>query len=217
MYIFLDESGNFTKHDHEQYFLIGSFTIGEPRKSDKAIRSWFGSKFPRKMRTQNEIKWSSSGIDDRLRLKTLKRIADINVRIRYGYLLRVNIPDTYRKKGKIESGLLYTKIVGDVLKRYMSTNEKEVHVFCDRRSLKGMSKRQFEMVIQKELSPLCSPDTRIQVEMVDSASNGNMQIADWISGALSRYLENGALGAECYGILKNNFLDDGLEFFPNKK
>lgn len=215
MHIFLDESGNFTKHDHEQYFVVGSFTVGEQRKSDKAIRSWFKSKFPKKMRFQNEIKWSSSTIDDDLRLKTIKRIADLNVRIRYGYLLRTNIPVNYRRKGKIESGLLYTAIIGDVLERYMPVNDKEVHIFCDRRSLKSMSKRQFELEIQSRLVPLCPPGTRIQVEMVDSSSNGNMQIADWISGVLARYLEDGLLGKECYKILKNNFLDAGLEFFAS--
>jgi hypothetical protein len=63
--------------------------------------------------------------------------------------------------------------------------------------------------------PLCEPGTIVQVEMIDSTANANIQIADWISGALARYLENGPFGNECYRILKNNLLDSGVEFFAD--
>jgi hypothetical protein len=213
MHIFLDESGQFTKHNNEQYFIIGSFTVGSPRRTDKALRAWFRTKFPRKMCTQSEIKWSQTGIDDSLRLKTIKYISGLDIRIRYGYLLRNNIPTTYRKKNKIESGRLYTNIVGDVLEDYLPADDKEIHIFCDRRHLKGMRRQDFEHDINSRLIPRCAPNTRIQVEMVDSTLNANMQIADWISGALARYLEKGKMGDDFLKILKNNLLSDGKEFF----
>lgn len=214
MYIFLDESGNFTKHNHEEYFVVGSFTIGDQRKTDKDFRKFVSTKFPRKMRTQSEVKWSVK-IDDRLRLATIKYISKMNVRIRFGFLLRSNIPSKYKnKKNKIEDGVLYTNIVGEILEKYLPIDEKEIHVFCDQRSLKGMKKRDFQTAIKARLLPYCSPDTLIQVEMIDSTSNANIQIADWISGALSRYLEKTSLGEECYLILKNNLLAEGQEFFP---
>lgn len=213
MYIFLDESGQFTKHDHGEYFVIGSFTIGDQRRTDKSMRGWFRSKFPRKMRTQSEIKWSSSGINDTLRIKTLKYIAKLDVRIRYGYLLRKNVPVGYRRKSKVESGKLYVNIIGEILEKYIPTDDKEIHIFCDRRSLKGITKKDFELSIKGRLLPLCGPSTLVQVEMIDSTSNANIQIADWISGAIARYLGRGNLGDECYKILKNNMLDSGTEFF----
>jgi hypothetical protein len=213
MYIFLDESGQFTKHNHEEYFVVGTFTVGDQRRTDKAMRSWCHSRFPRKMRNQSEIKWSAKGIKDDLRLRTLKHIAKLDVRIRYGYLLRKNIPSSYRKKGKIESGVLYTNIIGEILEKYVPTDEKEIHIFCDRRSLKGMTKKEFESAIVGRLLPLCAPGTMVQVEMIDSTVNANIQIADWISGALARYLEGGPLGGECHRIVKNNLLDSGIEFF----
>src|SRR3989344_5997444 len=144
MYIFLDESGQFTKHNHEEYFVVGTFTVGDQRRTHKAIRSWFHSRFPRKMRNQSEVKWSAKGIRDDLRLRTLKHIAKLDVRIRYGYLLGKNIPSSYRKKGKIESGILYTNVIGEILEKYVPTDEKEIHIFCDSRSLKGMTKKEFE-------------------------------------------------------------------------
>lgn len=214
MFIFLDESGQFTKHNHEEYFVIGSFTIGNQSRTNKEFRKWFRSKFPKKMRTQSEIKWSATGITDELRIKTLKQIAKLDVRIRYGYLLRNNIPSLYKnKKNKIDDGILYTNIVGEVLEQYLPIDEKEIHIFCDQRSLKGMTKKDFRSEITAKLLPYCTPNTVIQVEMIDSTSNSNIQIADWISGALTRYLEKGHLGEEFYKILKNNLLSEGKEFF----
>lgn len=214
MYIFLDESGNFTKHNHEEYFVIGSFTVGDQRRTNKEFRKWFRSKFPKKMRKQSEVKWSATGISDDLRLRTLKHIAKLDVRIKYGYLLRSNIPSSYRnKKNKINDGILYTNIVAEVLEQYLPTDEKEIHIFCDKRSLRGMTRQDFESDIIAKLLPYCQPDALIQIEMIDSSSSANIQIADWISGALARYLERSRLGDECYKILKNNFLSEGKEFF----
>lgn len=213
MYIFLDESGTFAKHDDGEYFVIASFTVGDQRRTEKAIRSWFRTRFPKRMRTQSEIKWSASGIHDDLRLRTLKHIARLDVRIRYGYFLRSNIPVTYRKKNKIDSGKLYTNIVGEVLERYIPTDENEIHIFCDQRSLKGMTKKEFEAAIVARLLPRFSGKVIIHVEMIDSTTNANIQIADWIAGALARCLEKRELGDECQAILKNNFLGEGKEFF----
>lgn len=213
VYIFLDESGQFSRKRDGEYFVIASFIVGNQNRTAKAIRSWFGSKFPRKMRNQAEIKWSASGIDDDLRVRTLQHIAKLDVRIRYGYLLRKNIPAKFRRKGRIESGAFYTNVVGEVLEGYFPTNEKEIYIFCDYRSLKGSTKKEFQSAILARLFPFCAPATRIQVEMIDSTTNANIQIADWIAGALVKYLEEGHQGAEYYKILKNNFLDSGIEFF----
>jgi hypothetical protein len=214
MYIFLDESGNFTKHNHEEYFVIGSFTVGDQRRTNKEFRKWFRSKFPKRMRKQSEVKWSATGISDDLRLRTLKQIAKLDVRIKYGFLLRSNIPSSYRnKKNKINDGVLYTNIVAEVLEQYVPTDEKEIHVFCDQRNLKGITKQQFISDIRAKLIPHCSPETHIQIEMIDSTSNANIQIADWISGALARYLEQGKNGDEYFKIFKNNFIGKGKEFF----
>lgn len=213
MYIFLDESGQFSKNNGENYFVVGSFTIGNQRRTNKALRSWFRTRFPRKMRTQSEIKWSASGIDDSLRIKTIKHIAKMDVRIRYGYLLKKNIPTNYYHKGVLADGDLYTNIIGEILKSYLPTTDKEIYIFCDRRSLKGIKKKEFESLILSRLAPFCTPDTLLQVKMIDSTANANIQIADWIAGALYRYLEKRPLGDEYYKILKNNLLDEGKEFF----
>jgi hypothetical protein len=60
MFIFLDESGNFTK-DKEPYFLIAGFITHNPRRTAKAFRKWQHIKFPRKLRNKNEVKFTDSG------------------------------------------------------------------------------------------------------------------------------------------------------------
>src|SRR5271157_1980340 len=102
MIIFLDESGQFVRKDHEKYFVVGSFTVGDPRRTKKQIRSFFRSRYPKKQRNLPEIKFSSSGIDDRLRLRTLKHISELDVRIKYAFLKRENIPVDFRQAGGIK-------------------------------------------------------------------------------------------------------------------
>lgn len=87
------------------------------------------------MRNQAEIKYSQVKIDDALRLRTLKRIADLDVRINYSYLHKRNIPVDYRYKNKLKSGSLYTSVIGETLEMYLPIADREFRVFCDRRHL----------------------------------------------------------------------------------
>ncbi len=208
-HIFLDESGQFTKHNHEEYFVIASFTVGEPRRIAKGFRAWCRSHFPRKMRDQSEIKWSASNIPDELRLKTLRQISKLDVRIRFAYLLHQNIPRDYRQKNKLQSGLLYTNIVGELLTEWLPNHDGEFRVFCDRRRLSKMSEAEFKKVLKARLLPSLQRDTILQIEMIDSTFTANIQVADWIAGALARYLEKRPLGEECYQILKANIIGEG--------
>jgi hypothetical protein len=215
-FIYLDESGQFNKHNDEKYFIIASFTIGNPRRTKKAIRSWFHDKFPRKMCVQPEIKFSDKKIPDDLRLKTLKHISDLDVRIRYVYLLRNNIPDNFKRGEKIKSGELYTQIIGELLEMYTPINDFEFRVFCDQRNLKGITRSEFKRILRTRLLPLVSKNCPIEIEMIDSTTDTNIQIADWIVGALAWYLEDKPLGKKCFDILKNNFLNEGKELFKNE-
>lgn len=210
-YIFLDETGQFTKHRNGKYFIVGSFTVGDPRRTHKRFRSWCKSRFPQKLRNLPEIKFTNTAIDEKLRLKTLQYIAKLDVRIRYVYLLKQNIPEDYHKKGKLKSGHLYTSIIGELLEEYLPTADLSFHAFCDQRHLKGIKRSEFKKILKVRLSPKLSKNTIIGIEMIDSMKDGNIQIADWISGALARYLEKKELGEECYAILQNNILKNGAK------
>jgi len=212
-HIFLDESGQFSKQNHEEYFVIGSFTVGDPKRTAKDFRAFYKKHFPRKMKHQSEIKWSATGITDALRLKTIKYISKLDVRIRYIYLLRNNIPVEYRKESKFKEGLLYTNVVGELLDMYLPTVDSDFRVFCDQRKLSGMKKGQFKEIIKARILTNLPKDCIVQIETVDSVSNINIQIADWISGAFARYLEKGNFGEECFAILKGNIIVEGKQLF----
>ena len=215
-YIFIDESGQFSKHNHEKYFVMASFTVGDIRRTAKGFRAWCRTHFPRKMRDQSEIKWSNSRIDDELRLKTLSEISKLDVRIRFAYLHHKNIPQIYWHKNKLRSGLLYTDIVGEILNTYVPIQDEQFRVFCDRRRLSNMTEAEFRKILSERLLPVLPKGVVLQIEMVDSASVPNIQIADWIAGALARYIEIKPLGKECLEILKDNIIGEGKELFSTE-
>jgi hypothetical protein len=76
-----------------------------------------------------------------------------------------------------------------------------------------MSETKFKEVLKARLLPALPKNVVIQIEMVDSSAVVNIQIADWIAGALARYLEKRKLGEECFKILKENIIGEGKELF----
>ncbi|MDD2646806.1 MAG: DUF3800 domain-containing protein [Patescibacteria group bacterium] len=214
-HIFFDESGQFTTHNNENYFIVASFTVGNPRRTEKQFKSWQRRKFPKKLRYQPEIKFSEVEIKDELRMATLKFISDLDVRINFSYLLKQNIPGNYHKNKKLQSGLLYTNIIGETVEMYLPLADKELRVFCDERHLKGIKKPIFEKTLINRLLPQLQKGTNIQIEMIDSKENANIQIVDWIAGALAAFLEKKELGSGFYQILQNNILKEGKELFKD--
>lgn len=217
MYIFLDESGQFTKSGNGEYFVIGSFTIGDPRRTEKQFKAWHKLKFPKAMRGQPEIKFSDVKIGDELRLKTLRFIADLDVRINFSFLRRANIPVNYVQRDKIKGGELYTHIIGATLEMYLPITDHELRVFCDQRHLKGVKRPRFKAILEAQLLPQVPKNTIVQIEMVDSASSANIQVADWIAGALACYLEGKKNGKLCFDVLKNNVIGEGKELFKETR
>jgi hypothetical protein len=212
-YIFLDESGQFSKNDGGKFFVIAAFTVGDPRRTEKSFRVWCKTRFPKKMKNRSEIKWSSSGIDSGLRLRTLKHISKIDVRVRYVYLLRKNIPIEYWEEEKLQSGLLYVNIVGELIDDFLPANDLEVRVFCDQRHLRGITSAQFRESIRGRILAKLPAKAIVQVDMVDSTSSPNIQIVDWIAGAIWCCKEEKKNGDKFMNILKDNILGDGRELF----
>ena len=213
MHIFLDETGQFTKRENGKFFILGSFTTGDPKRTEKRFKSWRVNRFPRKLRHLPEVKFSNRSLDDRLRLKTLKEISKLDVRIRYSYITRKNIPLDYRHKGAIRTGHLYADIVSKTLEMYLPIADREFRVFCDARNLKGLKRAELKNIIASKILPLLPPKSIIQIEMLDSTTSANIQIADWICGALGRYHNGGKLSVEFMKTLRNNLLGKGTELF----
>lgn len=212
MHIYLDESGNLTGKNGK-YFIIGSYTVGDPRRIAKAFRKWQTSKLPKKLKGQSEVKFNDPHINDSLRFKTLKFLAKQDIRIFYAYLKVTNIPEKYRgKEGSIKTGLLYAELVGKTLELYLSITEPDFRVFRDQRILKGMTLAEFNQHLTTRLLPQLPAKTIIQIQAMDSTTSPQIQVADWVCGALARYHEQKPLGDKFYNILKNNIIK-GKELF----
>ena len=214
MHIYLDESGTLTESD-SKYFIVGSYSVGDPRKIAKAFRKWQRSKFPKKLRVKPEVKFNDA-LTDKLRLKTLRYFAKQDIRIFYTFLKKKNIPEEYYKKGKVhETGLLYTEIVRATLELYMPVVENELIVIRDQRTLKGVTVDKFNDVLKASLLPRLPAKVIFQVQAVDSTTNPLVQVADWVCGALARYYEQKPMGEEFYNVLKGNIVQE-KELFSEK-
>ncbi len=154
-------------------------------------------------------------MSNELKIKTLEFISNLDVRIHFVYLKKENIPETYWHNGDLKSGHLYTYIISEVLNMFLPSTDHEFRVFCDKRHLKGMKQREFGVMLKDKMLHLLPKNSIIQIEMIDSTHDANIQIADWIVGALAHYLEKKKYGKEFYTILKHNLLGEGKELFKD--
>jgi len=223
MFIFIDESGNLTK-DKEFYFLLGGFITNNPKRTAKAFRKWQRTKFPKKLRYKNEVKFSDTGLDEKLRLKTIDYFAKQDIRIFYTFLNKSNVPSEYRKKKGIETGRLYAEITAKTLSLLLPTTDLEFRVFRDRKQLKKLSQAKFNEILRLDLLPNLPAKVIVPIEALDSLDNSNIQIADWICGALFRYYNKRKNGEKFFVTLKNSviaynelFKDYWAKKWANKK
>ena len=215
-HIFLDESGQFYKNEHELFFVIGSFITANPKQLSRRFKAWQHNKFPKKLRYQSEIKFADRGLTPQLKLKTIEYIASLDVRIRYSFLRTGNIPVEYRKDERIMTGQLYTHVVGETLALYFPHSDTSFSIVCDHRHIQGFKKSEYLSLLHSRLIPLMQSGSNLHIEMVDSTSNTNVQIADWISSSLASYLNKKPMGEQYFTILKNNVLGNGIEFFTDQ-
>ena len=211
--VFVDESGTFLPCNGQEYFVIGTFTVGDPSRTATAFRKWQNRKFPKKKRYQSEVKFSETGISDDLRIRTIKHVSSLDVRIRYGYLRCEHLLRTSYNENGLREGYLYTQILGRILESYFPIAEPLFLVRCDRRTLKSLPKKEFVEIIKARLLPIAPANALIDIRQIDSTTDVNIQIADWIVGALASYLNGKPLGEKYFQILKENIIGNAIELF----
>ena len=220
MFIFLDESGNFTG-DKDQYFIVGGFVTGNPKRTAKAFRKWQHTKLSnRKLRYRTEVKFSDTRLTNDSRAKTLLYFTKQDIRIFYSFLKTKNIPLEFRQHKGLESGRLYAEVVAKTIQTLLPTADLEFRIFSDKRSLKRINQAEFRELLKLDLISKLPAKVVLQIETTDSAANPNIQIADWICGALFRYCNKRKSGEKFYDIIRNNIIaSDELfkDYWTNKK
>lgn len=196
-YIYIDESGNLIKNDKNTYIVICSFSTYDYIFTQKKIIAWFKNKLNKK--GIQEIKWSDRYISDAFRLKTLKYMLSLCIHIQYSYQKNLNIPIKYFSKYGLETGKLYTDLVIKTIEKYDIKDKTNIYVFCDKVSLKNIKTGYFIKFVEDYFS--LKYNKKIHVQMIHSYENPNIQIADWIAGAVHRFLRKGRLWMEIGQIL----------------
>ena len=205
MYSFLDEVGNLKGEG--DCFIVGGFVTGDPKRTAKVFRKWQHTKFSnKKLRYRTEVKFSDTRLTDELRKKTLLYFTKQDIRVFYSFLRKKNTPLEFRRGKRIETGRLYAEIVAETLGLLFPTVDHEFRVFLDRRHLKGITQAEFQELLRLDLLPKLPAKALLEIQTIDSSSNPNIQIADWICGALYRYYTGGRNGKEFYDILYNNIV-----------
>jgi hypothetical protein len=111
---------------------------------------------------------------------------------------------------------LYTQILGEILEAYFPIVDPIFSVRCDQRRLKGLKQKEFIEILRARLLPIAPTNSLIDIKQVDSTTDVNIQIADWIVGALAAQLNNKSLGAKYHDILKENIIGSPIELFKTE-
>ena len=208
MYLFLDESGDI-KGKTSKCFIICAFKTGNKRRIEKEFIKWQRECFPRKLKYQNEVKFTDRLLNERLRLSTIEFLIKQDPAIFYSYIKPKNIPKEFRKRNKVhETGKLYGQLVADTLNLILPSAEKEFRLFTDKRNLKGITNTEFKELLRISILPKLTTNALLQIELVDSTTVKGIQIADWLCGAVSRYLEKKTNGEKYFALLKNNIIKE---------
>ena len=195
LYLFLDEAGNF-RGNRDRYFVLALFVTRYPRATKKCFVRAKQAKLPRKYRHYTEIKFSDRVIPSRFKKHVLRQLVKEDVRIYTLLFDKRNIPDELRQQGE---GLTYCHLVGQLLELCPLAESEAIHLFMDRRKLKGLTREEFNLDLKTHLLPQLRKGTSFDIQHVDSTTSVNIQLADFVSGAIFQRYERG--NSEYYDII----------------
>lgn len=204
IFIYIDESGQFYNRNTENFFVVAGFSTENFRITAKEFKKWKINKFPRKFKYQNEIKFSDKIITNHLKIKTIEKILNIpNTKIEFIKINNSEIPKEYmNKNGKINTQSLYTDKLAELVLKFLVNKNEEIKIFCDHRHIKGYTKKQYKEKLVKQINSLIQSTLKIDIDFVDSKNNTNVQIADWIVGAIAHALNKKTNCDEYQDLLK---------------
>ena len=97
---------------------------------------------------------------------------------------------------------------------HLPIRDREFRAFCDKRHLKGLDESAYRDILKLLVTPLLEKGALTQFEMTDSTESANIQIVDWLAGALARFHNQNLDGKMFFEILTRTANIKGLELFP---
>jgi hypothetical protein len=186
LYIYADEAGNFSGK-RDAHFVLAAFSTDTPRATRKVFLTTRQTKLPKRFRSYAEVRFSDVNVPRSFKIKVLERLCAEDIGVYALILHKEGMPANLRGR---EEGLFYCRLVGELLELSPVESATQVRVLLDRRRLKNLTREQFNADLQARLAKV-APNVRIEIEHIDSTTNVNIQIADFIAGAFFQKYERG--------------------------
>lgn len=189
LHVFVDEVANF-RGGRDRYCIFTAFTTHQPRVTRKCFIRAKQTKLPRKYRHYTEIKFSDRVISAQFKKHVLRQLSQEEIRIYSLVFARDNLPGVLQQQA---DRLIYCDLIGRLLELCPLAESQEVYLFLDSRNLKGLTRREFDMDLRKRLLPQLRKGARLEIQHIDSTTNVNIQVADFLCGAVFQKYERGNL------------------------
>lgn len=179
MYVYLDEAGSIkSKGGERKYFVVTTFTTNNPKAVEVCLRRAKRNKSPKKLRRLAEIKASKA--PPKYKRYFYQHLSQLDVEI-YSVIL-----DTKKapKHLRSEEGVLYLHLVKTVLEQCRLEQSQTIHLFLDKRQLKGLTRESFNAALKERFSLDFAKPTRFEINHLDSTTNNGVQVADLIAHAV---------------------------------
>ncbi len=187
LYLFLDESSGIgsQSRDEDEYFVVVIVATRVPRRLEKCLTRVKKAKLPRKLRLLAEIK--ASNAPDSFRRSLYRELAEEDFDIYVAVLNAADIPSELRGR----EGHWYRQVIGQLLTHCPLDDEPAVHMFLDRRKLKGLTREEFDRTLLAQLTQRFGSGVRFIIQHVDSTTSKAIQVADYVCWAVFRRYQRG--------------------------
>lgn len=172
MHIYIDESEG-------DVLIIVAVVTDQPKRLKNVMRRTQERKLPKKQQTHNEIK--ATDATDKFKRYFYEHLAQLEAsRIYSIHIEKKRLPKHLRG----QEGLLYVRMVVELLKHAVPSDALRVFVFYDRRPLKAVPPASLVTTLGQEFGVRLDRPVRFEVFPTDSTTDAGIQVADFISHAL---------------------------------
>jgi hypothetical protein len=204
LYVFLDEAGNL-RDDRNRHAVLVAFVTDQPKVTRKCFVRARQAKLPTKYQHYAEIKFSDRVIPDDFKKHVLRQLARTEIQIYALVVVKEHLPPEFRIQAE---GIIYCHLVGQLLELCGLEESNEVYLFLDRRSLQGLTRQEFDARLRHRLLCQLREGVRLEIQHPDSTTNVNVQVADFLCGAIFRKYERG--NQEHYALIERRIIAEEI-------